>query len=52
MDKYDEGGCMYYTTLPTDALTAFSSVITETEKIGFDFCESQMRKVHINIFFL
>lgn len=36
MDKYEAGGFMYYTTLPTDALMAFHKVMLETkDTIGF-----------------
>jgi len=37
MEKYEEGGFMYYTTLPTDALMAFRKVMIETrDELGLD----------------
>merc|ERR1712086_1038480 len=35
MDKYEGGAFMYYTTLPTDALTTFRNVMLETQTYGF-----------------
>lgn len=32
MEKYEAGGFMYYTTLPTDSLMRFRNVLLETEK--------------------
>ena len=34
MQKYEEGSFMYYTTLPTDALTCFRNSIMETKAYG------------------
>lgn len=31
MEKYEAGGFMYYTTLPTDSLTAFRKAMIETK---------------------
>lgn len=37
MEKYEAGGFMYYTTLPTDALLAFRKVMIETrDELGLD----------------
>jgi len=36
MEKYEAGGFMYYTTLPTDALTTFRDVMLETRAFGFE----------------
>lgn len=36
MEAYEKGGFMYYTTLPTDALSAFCTVMKETQAYGFD----------------
>lgn len=45
MEKYDAGGFMYYTTLPTDALMTFRDVIKETEEYGFAKAKEQMAKL-------
>jgi len=36
MEKYEAGSFMYYTTLPTDSLAVFNSVLKETSDYGFD----------------
>lgn len=36
MEKYEGGGFMYYTTLPTDALTSFRDAIMETKAHGYE----------------
>jgi len=46
MDKYVNGGFMYYTTLPTDALMAFREVLLETrDTTGFAGSEQSARKL-------
>jgi len=42
MDKYEAGGFMYYTTLPTDSLMTFRDVLLETERYGIQKCKDQM----------
>jgi len=42
MEKYEAGGFMYYTTLPTDSLMRFRNVLLETEKYGIQKCKDQM----------
>jgi aspartate aminotransferase-like enzyme len=37
-----EGGFMYYTTLPTDALMTFRDCILETKAFGYDECQKRM----------
>ena len=34
-ESYDNGGFMYYTTMPTDAITLFRDVAAETKEYGF-----------------
>jgi aspartate aminotransferase-like enzyme len=41
MDKYESGGFMYYTTLPTDSLTAFRDVMLEARAYGYDKCKER-----------
>lgn len=36
MEKYEDGGHMYFATMPTDALAAFRDVINEARGFGFD----------------
>lgn len=36
-----EGGFMYYTTLPTDALMTFRDVILETKEFGYEKCQDK-----------
>jgi len=36
------GGFMYHTTLPTDALMTFNSVVQETKEFGYDECMKKM----------
>lgn len=36
MEKYEAGGFMYYTTLPTDALQKFRDAMLETKAHGFE----------------
>jgi len=36
------GGFMYHTTLPTDSLMQFSTVIQETKEFGYDKCMERM----------
>merc|ERR1712159_772274 len=36
MEKYEKGGHVYYTTMPTNALKEFYDVMKETEMYGFD----------------
>mmetsp|Transcript_6311 Transcript_6311/g.7675 ORF Transcript_6311/g.7675 Transcript_6311/m.7675 type:complete len:378 (-) Transcript_6311:416-1549(-) len=36
MKKYEDGGFMYYTTLPTDSLTAFRNSMLETKEFGYE----------------
>mmetsp|Transcript_13102 Transcript_13102/g.41813 ORF Transcript_13102/g.41813 Transcript_13102/m.41813 type:complete len:510 (-) Transcript_13102:244-1773(-) len=46
MEKYEAGGFMYYTTLPTDALTAFHKVMIETrDELGFKKAEESAREL-------
>jgi aspartate aminotransferase-like enzyme len=42
MDAYEDGGFMYYTTLPTDALMIARDVMLETQRYGFERCKSEM----------
>jgi aspartate aminotransferase-like enzyme len=45
MDKYEEGGFMYYTTLPTDSLVTFNEVAQETVKFGRDNARTKMAEL-------
>jgi len=36
MESYENGGFMYHTTMPTDALVTFRDVIRETKAFGYD----------------
>ena len=45
MDKYEGGGFMYYTTLPTDALTQFAEVIQESEAMGYPLMMQRMQEL-------
>ncbi|GBG31723.1 Serine--pyruvate aminotransferase [Hondaea fermentalgiana] len=46
MDKYEDGGFMYYTTLPTDALMAMRSVMVELrDTLGFEKAAENARKI-------
>ena len=36
MEAYENGGHMYHTTMPTDALTRLDEVMRETKAYGFD----------------
>lgn len=38
MKKYEEGGFMYYTTFPTDAMMVFAKTIKEIKEFGFENC--------------
>tara|TARA_B110000208_G_scaffold163490_1_gene200414 strand:- start:16 stop:975 length:960 start_codon:yes stop_codon:yes gene_type:complete len=42
MDKYESGGFMYYTTLPTDSLTTFRDVMLEARAYGYAKCKARM----------
>lgn len=42
MEKYEAGGSMYYTTLPTDSLMRFRNVLLETEQYGISKCRDLM----------
>lgn len=42
MQKYEAGGFMYYTTLPTDALTDFRDAIMETKAHGFQQAKADL----------
>jgi aspartate aminotransferase-like enzyme len=41
MEAYEGGGFMYFTTLPTDALTTFRNAIKETEAMGLEKAREQ-----------
>jgi len=43
MEKYEAGGFMYYTTLPTDALMAFRKTMLETRDLGFETASENAR---------
>jgi len=45
MDAYVNGGFMYYTTLPTDALTTFRDAIKEAEAFGFEKTRTKMMEL-------
>jgi len=45
MDSYEKGGFMYYTTLPTDSLVAFSKAAQETVKFGRDNARNKMMEL-------
>lgn len=45
MDKYADGGFMYYTTLPTDALMTFRDVIKELEAFGLEKSQAAMADI-------
>jgi len=42
MEKYEAGGFMYYTTLPTDSLMRFRDVLLETEAYGIEKTKASM----------
>lgn len=42
MKKYEAGAFMYYTTLPTDALTTFRDAIMETKAHGFEQAKADL----------
>lgn len=42
MDKYEAGGFMYYSTLPTDALISFRDAVLETEAYGWEKSKADM----------
>lgn len=51
MSKYEAGGFMYYTTLPTDALAIFRDSIQETEAFGFEQarnCQWELGLIYFN----
>lgn len=45
MDAYENGGFMYYTTMPTDALQHFRDVAMETQKVGFQKVKDDFTKL-------
>merc|ERR1719265_2818598 len=45
MDSYENGGFMYYTTLPTDALVTFNNVVQETVKFGLPEARAKMMEL-------
>lgn len=45
MDAYENGGFMYYATMPTDAVIQFRDVAVETEEYGFDRVKSEFMKM-------
>jgi aspartate aminotransferase-like enzyme len=45
MAAYESGGHAYHTTMPTDAITSFRSVMAETEAIGFDVVQQAQQEL-------
>lgn len=45
MEKYEAGGFMYYTTLPTDSLSAFCVAMKETKAYGFQKANDDLWKL-------
>lgn len=43
MEKYEGGGFMYHTTLPTDSLSAFCAAMKETQQHGFAKADADLR---------
>lgn len=41
MKKYEGGGFMYHTTLPTDSLTVFRNAVKDTFAMGLELCEKK-----------
>ncbi|MFT7475072.1 MAG: aspartate aminotransferase-like enzyme [Verrucomicrobiales bacterium] len=45
MEAYEGGGHAYHATMPTDALTQFRNVMTETEQYGFDDVKADQQEL-------
>jgi aspartate aminotransferase-like enzyme len=41
METYENGGHVYHTTMPTDALKILRNVMQETQALGFDYLRNQ-----------
>lgn len=45
MEKYENGGAMYHTTLPTDSLTAFRNSVKDTLEVGAEKVEESAKEL-------